>query len=85
MTGVKRYMEIKYPMVRRKSRAMKIGDVIIGGGFPVTVQSMTNTDTRDVRSTVAQIKELEEAGCEIIRVAVLDKEAASKLGEIKSK
>jgi len=77
-------MEIKYPMVRRKSRAMKIGDVIIGGGFPVTVQSMTNTDTRDVRSTVAQIKELEEAGCEIIRVAVLDKEAASKLGEIKS-
>jgi len=78
-------MELKYPPERRKSRAVKAGNVIIGGGFPVSVQSMTNTDTRDVTATVAQIKALEEAGCEIIRVAVLDNEAASKLAEIKSK
>jgi len=77
-------MELKYPPIRRKSRAVKVGGVIVGGGFPVTVQSMTSTDTRDVSGTVAQIKELEEAGCEIIRVAVLDDEAASKLAEIKS-
>lgn len=77
-------MELNYPPTRRKSRPVKAGDVIIGGGFPVTVQSMTNTDTRDIRATVEQIKKLEKAGCEIIRVAVPDKEAALKLGEIKS-
>jgi (E)-4-hydroxy-3-methylbut-2-enyl-diphosphate synthase len=71
--------------VRRKSRAVKCGSVIIGGGFPVSVQSMTNTDTRDVASTVAQIERLTEAGCDIIRVAVLDNEAALKIGEIKSR
>lgn len=72
-----------YPVPRRKSRAVKIGDIIIGGNFPVTVQSMTTTDTRDVAATVAQIKRLEEAGCEIVRVAVLNKDAAFCLGEIK--
>lgn len=77
-------MELKYPPVRRKSRAVKAGKVIIGGGFPVSVQSMTNTDTRDTAATVAQIKALTEAGCDIIRVAVPDEEAALKLGEIKS-
>ncbi len=78
-------MELKYPPQRRKSRAVKVGSVIIGGSFPITVQSMTNTDTRDVKATVKQINKLIKAGCDIIRVAVPDMEAASKLSEIKSK
>ncbi len=77
-------MELKYPPVRRKSRAVKVGKVIIGGGFPVSVQSMTTTDTRDIDATVAQINRLEAEGCDIIRVAVLDDDAASKLAAIKS-
>ncbi|MDO8715735.1 MAG: flavodoxin-dependent (E)-4-hydroxy-3-methylbut-2-enyl-diphosphate synthase, partial [Dehalococcoidales bacterium] len=59
-------------MQRRISRPIQIGDVTIGGGAPVVVQSMTSTDTRDARSTFSQIKELEECGCEVIRVAVPD-------------
>ncbi len=78
-------METNAIYTRRKSRAVKVGRVIIGGGFPISVQSMTNTDSRDVESTVAQIKQLTEAGCDIVRVAVPDEEAASKLAEIKSK
>nr|MBN2276943.1 flavodoxin-dependent (E)-4-hydroxy-3-methylbut-2-enyl-diphosphate synthase [candidate division Zixibacteria bacterium] len=78
-------MEPSFTPARRKSRAVKVGNVIIGGGFPVSVQSMTNTDTRDVAATVAQIKQLEQAGCEIIRVAVLDDDAAAKLHEIKAR
>ncbi len=62
---------------------MHIGNVTIGGGAPIAVQSMTNTDTRDARSTINQIKELEEYGCEIIRVAVPDTEAAKALPRIK--
>jgi (E)-4-hydroxy-3-methylbut-2-enyl-diphosphate synthase len=69
--------------VRRKSREVKIGNVVIGGPNPIAVQSMTKTDTRDVESTVSQILELEEAGCEIIRVAVPDMEAAEKISDIK--
>ncbi len=52
---------------RRISKSIKIGDVTIGGGAPIVVQSMTKTDTRDVRATVAQIKELEDSGCELVR------------------
>lgn len=55
----------------------------IGGGAPVSVQSMTKTDTRDVRKTVAQIRQLETAGCEIVRVAVVDEEAARAIAKIK--
>lgn len=77
-------MELKYPPARRTSCPVKVGNVIIGGGFPVTVQSMTNTDTRDLEATVAQIQKLTDEGCDIVRVAVPDKEAASNLGEIKS-
>jgi len=77
-------MEQKYPPERRKSRVVKVGNVLIGGGFPISVQSMTTTDTRDIPATVAQIKSLTEAGCEIIRVAVPDKDAAQKLSKIKS-
>jgi len=71
-------------MTRRKTRRLYIGEVPIGDGAPPAVQSMTKTDTRDVVKTVAQIKELYEAGCEIIRVAVPDMEAARCLGKIKA-
>lgn len=68
---------------RRMTRRIMIGGVAIGGGAPIAVQSMTKTDTRDVRATVAQIGRLERAGCEIVRLAVPDKAAAAALGEIK--
>jgi (E)-4-hydroxy-3-methylbut-2-enyl-diphosphate synthase len=78
-------MKLNYPPLRRKSRAVKAGNVIIGGGFPITIQSMTNTDTSDVDATVAQIGALTDAGCDIIRVAVPDEKAALQLGTIKSR
>ena len=59
---------------RKITREVRVGDVKIGGNNPISVQSMTNTDTRDVEKTVAQIKRLEEAGCDIVRVAVVDME-----------
>ncbi|MGB6972290.1 MAG: flavodoxin-dependent (E)-4-hydroxy-3-methylbut-2-enyl-diphosphate synthase, partial [Desulfobulbales bacterium] len=68
---------------RRKTRAIKIGTVPVGGNAPITVQSMTNTDTRKVEETVAQIRRLEGAGCEIIRVAVVDMEAATAIRSIR--
>ena len=71
--------------VRRKSRPVRIGTVTIGNGYPIAVQSMTKTDTRDVSATVNQILELEDAGCEIIRVAVPDIEAAKNISEIKKR
>jgi (E)-4-hydroxy-3-methylbut-2-enyl-diphosphate synthase len=67
---------------RRISKQIQIGGVKIGGGAPITVQSMTNTNTRDVMSTIRQIKELQEFDCEIIRVAVPDMEAANALKKI---
>ena len=70
---------------RRKTREILVGSVKIGGGAPVSVQSMTKTDTRDIRATVAQIRRLEKAGCEIVRVAVVDEEAARAISEIKKK
>lgn len=68
--------------MRRKTRKINIGPVAVGGDAPVTVQSMTNTNTADVKSTVAQVHGLEAAGCEIVRVAVPDMEAAESLGHI---
>jgi len=68
---------------RRISKQIQIGGVKIGGGAPVVVQSMANTDTRDVKSTVRQIKQLEQYGCEIIRVAVPDMQAAAAIKGIK--
>ena len=68
---------------RRVSKAVRIAKVTVGGTAPVVVQSMTKTDTRDIKATVRQIKELEECGCEIIRAAVPDKEAAEALAAIK--
>ncbi|AEG16076.1 4-hydroxy-3-methylbut-2-en-1-yl diphosphate synthase [Desulfofundulus kuznetsovii DSM 6115] len=71
-------------MQRRYTRPINLGDVQVGGGAPVSVQSMTNTDTRDVRATLDQIHRLVRAGCEIVRVAVPDLQAARALKEIKA-
>ncbi|HOQ08663.1 MAG TPA: flavodoxin-dependent (E)-4-hydroxy-3-methylbut-2-enyl-diphosphate synthase [Syntrophomonadaceae bacterium] len=68
--------------MRRKTRVVKIGDVPVGGDNPIVVQSMTNTDTRNVEATVRQIKELEAAGCELVRVAVVDMQAAEAIARI---
>lgn len=68
---------------RRKSLQINVGNVEVGGNSPISVQSMCNTDTRDVKNTVEQIKQLEDAGCEIIRLAILNKEAADAIKEIK--
>ena len=70
---------------KRVSKLIQIGEVAVGGDSPITVQSMTKTDTRDVVATVEQIRGLEEAGCDIIRCAVPDMDAAKALAEIKSK
>jgi (E)-4-hydroxy-3-methylbut-2-enyl-diphosphate synthase len=67
---------------RRKTKPISLGGVQIGGDAPVVVQSMTSTDTRDINATLDQIRELEEAGCEIIRVAVPDETAAAAIREI---
>ena len=69
-------------ITRHPTKQIKVGDVPIGGDAPVSVQSMTKTDTRDVAATVAQIHRVEEAGCEIIRCAVPDVAAAEALSEI---
>jgi len=70
---------------RRKTVQIEIGGVLIGGGAPVSVQSMTKTDTRDIEATVAQIQRLKKAGCEIVRLAVPDREAVEALGEIRTR
>ena len=72
-------------MNRKKTRRIYIGNVPIGDGAPIAVQSMTKTDTRDILKTVKQIKELEKAGCEIVRIAIPDNEAAKAIGEIKKR
>lgn len=70
-------------MERKNTREIHIGDKVIGGGQPILIQSMCNTKTEDIKGTVAQILELERAGCEIIRVAVPTMEAAENLKKIK--
>ena len=70
---------------RRNSKQIRIGDIKIGGDAPISVQSMCNTDTRDVSTTLKQINELAESGCEIVRLAVLNKDAAEALKEIVKK
>lgn len=69
--------------MREKTKTVQIGSRVIGGGHPILIQSMTNTKTQNVKATVAQIRELTKAGCEIIRCAVPDMEAARALTEIK--
>ena len=70
-------------IVRKKTNKVRVGDVFIGGDSAITVQSMTNTKTSDIKATASQIKSLEEAGCDIVRVAVPDIEAAMAIKEIK--
>ncbi|MBU1163242.1 MAG: flavodoxin-dependent (E)-4-hydroxy-3-methylbut-2-enyl-diphosphate synthase [Proteobacteria bacterium] len=76
---------MSFTINRKKTRQIKVGKVKIGGMAPIAVQSMTNTFTQDIVSTVAQIGRLEKAGCEIVRVAVPDKEAADAISSIKEK
>lgn len=68
---------------RKATRQILLGDVPVGGGAPVSVQSMTNTDTRDEQATIAQIEQLAQAGCEMVRVAVPDEAAAERLRAIR--
>lgn len=68
---------------RKETKKIRVGDRYIGGDSPITVQSMANTDTRDAAATIAQIKRLEEAGCDIVRVAVPDLEAAQAIRKIR--
>ncbi len=75
--------ELSQDMKRRPSRTVSLGGVKIGGGAPVVVQSMAKTPTQDIAATVKQIEDLTSVGCEVVRVAVPDREAASALGEIK--
>ncbi|MBU4260118.1 MAG: flavodoxin-dependent (E)-4-hydroxy-3-methylbut-2-enyl-diphosphate synthase [Proteobacteria bacterium] len=76
---------MSFTINRKKTRQIKVGKVKIGGMAPIAVQSMTNTFTQDIVSTVSQIRRLEKAGCEIIRVAVPDEEAAKAIKSIKKK
>lgn len=69
--------------MRKKTHKIRVGDKFIGGDAPITVQSMTNTDTRDVGKTIEQIRRLEDEGCDIVRVAVPDNEAALAIKAIK--
>ncbi len=73
----------KNNLKRHNTRIISIGNIKIGGGYPIRVQSMTNTDTRNIKATVDQINTLAKAGCEIVRLAVVDNEAATYLKRIK--
>lgn len=78
--------EVKHPTykvgVRRRTRQVNIGGILVGGNAPISVQTMTKTKTSDVDATVAQIRQAADAGCDIIRVTVNDKEAVDAIGEI---
>lgn len=76
---------MSFSIKRKNTQQIKVGNVKIGGNTPVVIQSMTNTYTQDVEATVSQIKHLEKAGCEIVRVAVPDKDAAKAISLIKQK
>jgi (E)-4-hydroxy-3-methylbut-2-enyl-diphosphate synthase len=82
---IENFGKLEEVMYRDKTKVIKIGDKVIGGGNPILIQSMTNTKTDDVDGTVKQILALEEADCDIIRVAVPDKEAAKAIYDIKKK
>ena len=73
----------RYPAPRRETRQVLVGGLAIGGGAPITVQSMTKTATADIDATVVQVFALQQAGCHLIRIAVPDRRAAEALGEIK--
>ena len=71
------------PIVRRKSRQIMVGGVAVGGDAPISVQSMTNTNTQDVEATVTQIQSIQKAGADIVRVSVPSMEDAEAFGEIR--
>lgn len=72
-------------MERKLTKKIRVGDIFIGGKSPITIQSMTNTDTRDIKATVDQVKKLEESGCDIVRIAIPDMEAAQAVKTIVEK
>jgi (E)-4-hydroxy-3-methylbut-2-enyl-diphosphate synthase len=72
-------------MKRRKTRQISVGSIRIGGDAPISVQSMTKTDTRDIKTTLRQIHRLQKAGCEMVRVAVVDEKATRAIAEIKKR
>ena len=76
-------MEPEVSIKRRKSRQIHVGSVPVGGDAPISVQSMTNTDTCDVEATVGQIRRLQEVGADIVRVSVPDMDAAEAFGKIR--
>jgi len=78
-------MKSTSPIIRRKSRQIMVGDVAVGGDAPISVQSMTNTDTCDVEATVGQIEALQKVGADIVRVSVPTMEAAEAFGQIKQR
>jgi (E)-4-hydroxy-3-methylbut-2-enyl-diphosphate synthase len=69
----------------RTTRQVRVGDILIGGGAPIVVQSMTNTDTADSPATVRQVRDLAEAGSELVRITVNTAEAAAKVAEIRER
>src|SRR5581483_2779467 len=84
--GERRMAELyQSPFQRHKTREVQVGDVVIGGTNPIRVQSMTTTDTHDLEATVREIRHMEEAGCELVRVTVPKAEDASVLSEIKKR
>jgi (E)-4-hydroxy-3-methylbut-2-enyl-diphosphate synthase len=76
-------MSNPWPSPRRRTRRLQVGTVAVGGDAPISVQTMTKTDTRDVRATVSQIRELQLAGVDIVRLAVVDEAAARALADIR--
>lgn len=76
-------MHFESPIKRRKSRQISVGDVLIGGDAPISVQSMTNTETTDVPATVQQIEQIQQAGADLVRVSVPSMDAAEAFGEIR--
>ena len=76
---------MKYNEIRRKTRKVKVGSIYIGDDFPLSIQSMTNTDTHDFEATYQQVLSLEEAGCDIVRITVPDEESAEIFSYLKSR
>ena len=72
-------------MTKHMTKPVRIGDLVIGGGMPVAIQSMTNVDSRNEAALLRQIAELTDAGCQIVRIAVPDMEAAETMGRVKQK
>lgn len=72
-----------YQSIRRKTRAVKVGNITIGSNAPIAIQSMTNTDTNDTASTISQVMRLQEAGCDIVRITVPDAQSAQTITAIK--